>query len=115
MDLKLNIYAKDGKTIEKTYKAKEYNVSFGVIRKFMKLVSIEKIEDKTELLNIIMSAWNEFENVLSSFFPEVTDEEWDRVSLEEIVDLIINIAMQIVNKVAKIPTQKKILTTTTQK
>lgn len=107
MELKLNIYANDGKTVEKTYTAKEYTVTFGVVRKFMKLIDIEKIEDKTELLNIIVGAWSEFESVLSGYFPEVKEEEWDRVSLEEIVDLIIDIAMDIVSKVAKIPTQKK--------
>ena len=107
MELKLNIYAKDGKTIEKTYISKDYNVSFGIIRKFMKLINIEKMEDKMEVLNLVMGAWEQFETVLSGFFPEVTEDEWDRVSLEEIVDLIIDIAMSIVSKIAKIPTQKK--------
>lgn len=107
MDLKLNIYAKDGKTIEKTYKAKDYNVSFGVIRKFMKLMNIDKLENKTEVLSLVMGAWEQFEVVLSGFFPDVQEEEWDRVSLEEIVDLVMNIAMNIVSKIAKIPTQKK--------
>lgn len=107
MELKLNIYAKDGKTIEKTYTAKDYNIQFGTIRKFMKLMNIEKIEDRTEVLNLLVSTWDEFETVLSGFFPDVQEDEWDRVSLEEIVDLIIDIAMSIVSKIAKIPTQKK--------
>lgn len=107
MELKLNIYAKDGKTIEKTYIAKDYTVSFGIIRKFMKLMNIEKMEDKMEVLNLVMGAWEQFETILSGFFPDVQEDEWDRVSLEEIVDLIIDIAMSIVSKIAKIPTQKK--------
>ncbi|MEE7582510.1 MAG: hypothetical protein UDO63_04765 [Oscillospiraceae bacterium] len=107
MELKLNIYANDGKTIEKTYVAKDYNVSFGVIRKFMKLMNIDKLENKTEVLSLVMGAWEQFEVVLSGFFPDVQEEEWDRVSLEEIVDLVMNIAMNIVSKIAKIPIQKK--------
>lgn len=107
MELKLNIYAKDGKTIEKTYISKDYNVSFGIIRKFMKLMNIEKMEDKMEVLNLVMGAWEQFEVVLSGFFPDVQEEEWDRVSLEEIVDLVMDIAMSIVSKISKIPAQKK--------
>lgn len=107
MELKLNIYDEDGKTIEKTYISKDYNVSFGVIRKFMKLMNIDKLENKTEVLSLIMGAWEQFATVLSGFFPDVQEDEWDRVSLEEIVDLIIDIAMSIVSKIAKIPTQKK--------
>ena len=115
MELKLNIYTKDGKTIEKTYTAKDYNIQFGTIRKFMKLMNIEKMENRTEVLNLLVSTWDEFETILSGFFPDVQEEEWDRVSLEEIVDLIIDIAMNILSKIAKIPTQKKMALKTTQK
>lgn len=107
MELKLNIYANDGKTIEKTYISRDYNISFGIIRKFMKLMNIDKLENKTEVLSLIMGAWEQFEAVLNGFFPDVQEEEWDRVSIEEIVDLVMDIAMGIVSKIAKIPAQKK--------
>lgn len=106
-ELKVNIYAEDGKTIEKTYIAKDYNVSFGTVRKFMKLMNVGKIESRTEVLTLVLSAWEQFETVLGGFFPDVQDDEWDRVSLEEIVDLVIDIAKVVLSKVAKIPTQKK--------
>jgi hypothetical protein len=109
-DIKLNIYAEDGKTIEKTYIAKDYNVPFGVVRKLMKLMEIEKLESTSEIVKIIVNAWDKFEVVLNGFFPDVTEEEWDKVPLEEISTLIIDIAINIVAKVSEIPTdsnQKK--------
>lgn len=110
-NLILNIYADDGVTVTKTYKAKDYNVPFGVVRRLMKLLNIEKMENKTDVLKVIVSAWDEFEKVLSGFFPDVQDEEWDNVSMDEIVSLVIAIATNIVEKVASTPsdgTQKKI-------
>lgn len=110
-ELKLNIYADDGKTLEKTYTAKDYNVSFGVVRRLMKLLNLEKMSSKADVLKVIVNAWGELEKVLSGYFPDVQDDEWDRVSMNEIVVLIIDIATNIVSKVGSVPTdgtQKKI-------
>jgi hypothetical protein len=110
-ELKLNIYADDGKTLVKTYTAKDYNVAFGVVRRLMKLLDLEKLNNNADILKLIVNAWDELEKVLSGYFPDVQDDEWDRVSMDEIVVLIIAIATNVVKKVASVPTdgtQKKI-------
>ena len=106
MNLVLNIYDNKGKEVVKTYKSSEYELMFGTVMKLMDLLQIENMDNQLELLKLIHGAWNEVKEVLSSVFPDVTDDEWKCVKVKELLPLIIGIAKFAVSDALSIPTEK---------
>ena len=103
MNFTLNIYAPDGFTVEKTYKAVGYDLMFGTVRKLMKLIKIDQIDDQVEMIKTIYDAWGEITSVLSVVFPGVTDDEWDNVKVKELLPIIVGIAKYSVSEIMGIP------------
>lgn len=104
MDFTLNVYADDGVTIAKTYKAGAYDLRFGTVRKLMKLLKVEDMNDTAELFKTIYNAWDEIKAVLDKVFPGVTDDDWDNVKVKELFPTIIGIAKFSVSELFGIPT-----------
>ena len=105
-NLTLNIYSADGKTIEKTLSATEFDLTFGTIRKLMKLLKIEKTTDSMQLLTTIMSVWDDVTDILSRIFPEATDDDWNNVKVKELLPAIVSIAKYSLAQALHIPTEK---------
>lgn len=104
--IKLNIYAADGKTINRTATSEPFDLSFGAIRKLMSLLKIEKLNDTASILNIINNAWEEIIKILSEAFPDITDDEWDCIKLNELVPAVIGIAKEALTGVNSLPREK---------
>lgn len=107
MEIKLNIYDKTGKNVEKTVKAEEYEIMFGAVTELMKVVKATAVEDKSELLKTVVSAWDEITSVMSGFFPDVTEDEWKRVKVSELVPVIVELAKYAVTSMMGIPVDPK--------
>ena len=107
MNLTLNIYDETGKEIVKTVKSSTFDLMFGTIHKLMNLLKIEDIDNNLEVLQIVYGAWDEITNVLSSVFPDVTDEDWKHVKVKELLPIIINIGKFAVTEALNIPTDSK--------
>lgn len=105
MNLSLNIYDKSGKEVVKTVKSNAYDLMFTTIRKLMKLLKVESLEDKFEVLKIVCDAWEEVIEVLSAVFPDAKEEDWDHVKVKELVPVIIEIAKFSITDALAIPSE----------
>lgn len=107
MEISINIYDKKGKEVVRTVKAEEYEIMFGAVGELMKLVKAAGDEDKTAVVKVIGSAWDEVVNVMDGFFPDVTEDEWKCVKVSELVPTIIEIVKYAVSKMLNIPVDSK--------
>lgn len=102
----LNVYDEKGKIL-KTCKAVDCELKFGAIRKIMALLEIDDIEDTAKLLKTIYRAWDGVTKTLNQCFPDMTEEDWDNVSVNELVPVVIGIVKAMMGKVLTIPSESK--------
>lgn len=102
----LNIYGKNDKVV-KTCEANVVDLKFGTIRKLMKLLKIDDIDDTSELLKVVYAAWDEITTVLAQCFPDIKDEDWDNVKVSELLQVVIKIAKSAFAEMITIPTDSK--------
>ena len=107
MNIKLNIYSNTGKEIERTVIAEEYDLMFGPITSLMGILKASELENKLELIKVVVGAWDEVIGVLNGFFPSVTADEWKRVKMKELIPTVIEIAKYTVTTMLEIPTDSK--------
>lgn len=102
----LNVYDKEN-NIVKTCEAIDAGLKFGAIRSIMKLLSIDDINDTAQLLKTVYSAWEQLTAILSQCFPEMEEEDWDNVKLEELIPVIVGILRTSFGKILTIPSDSK--------
>ena len=88
-NLTLNIYD-DNDEIIKTVEASFVSLRFGTIQKLTKLLKVEEIENTAELLNILMDAWEEVTKILNKVFPDVEENEWANVKIDELLPIVVS-------------------------
>lgn len=96
MELVLNIYSRErdekgNRIISKTYKANDYELLYGVIEDVLNLFDPNVLKDEEKLLDIIQSARNEVNDLLKDIFFGITDEELRYTTLNEIVEVVVNV------------------------
>lgn len=106
MELKINIYD-DEDNIVKTATAELVEIRFGAIRKLMKLLNVENIEDTSELLKTVYGAWEQLTKLLNGCFIDMTDEDWDNVKISELMPVILAILKYSFTQMLTIPTDSK--------
>lgn len=106
MKLKLNVYD-DENNVVKTATAEVMELKFGSIRSLMKLLNIDDINDTAQLLKVVYGAWEQLTKILNSFFPEMTDEDWDNVKVSELVIVLVAILKYSFTQMLSIPTDSK--------
>lgn len=102
----LNVYDKDN-NIVKTCEAVDADLKFGAIRSIMKLLNIDDIDDTAQLLKTVYSAWEQLTAILSQCFPDMAEEDWDNVKLEELIPVIVGILRTSFGKILTIPSDSK--------
>ena len=107
MDIKLTIYNEDMETVKKECTANMVKVPFGLIRKLMNLFNVENLQDTTQILDIIMTSWEDVIKLLGRIFPDVTEEEWDYVDTSELMRVILSLIKYVFAEMVKIPTDPK--------
>lgn len=107
MNLTLNIYDEKGKEVVKTAKSNTFDLMFGTIVKLMDLLKIENVENNLEILKMIYGAWNEIKEVLSTVFPDVSEDDWKRVKVKELIPIIIEIGKFAITEALNIPSDSK--------
>lgn len=107
-DLVINVYDKKDKSkIVKTVEAKPADLMFGSIRSIMKLLNIDDINNTAELLETVYGAWNQLTDILNTCFPDMKDEDWDNVKLQELLPVLVTILKVSFGKVLEIPSDSK--------
>lgn len=102
----LNVY--DNKNnIVKTSEAVDADLKFGAIRSIMKLLNIDDINDTAQLLKVVYSAWEQLTAILSQCFPDMEENDWDNVKLEELIPVIVGILRTSFGKILTIPSDSK--------
>lgn len=102
----LNVYDKEN-NIVKTCEAVDASLKFGAIRSIMELLNIDDIDDTAQLLKTVYSAWEQLTAILSQCFPEMEEEDWDNVKLEELIPVIVGILRTSFGKILTIPSDSK--------
>lgn len=105
-DLKINVYD-DEDNIIKTSEAKLIDLKFGVIRKLMKLLNVDNIDNSVELLKTVYSAWEQVTKILNSCFPDMTDDDWDNVKAAELLPVLVSVLKYSFTQMLTIPTDKE--------
>lgn len=105
-DLKINVYD-DEDNIIKTSEAKLIDLKFGVIRKLMKLLNVDNIDNSVELLKTIYSAWEQVTKILNGCFPDMTDDDWDNVKAAELLPVLVSVLKYSFTQMLTIPTDKE--------
>lgn len=90
LETSLNVYDEND-IVVKTVKANVVDIRFGTIRKLVKLLGVEEVEDTNELMTMVFQAWEEVTKLLSKAFPEMEEEDWEYVKVSELLKTIITI------------------------
>ena len=101
-ELTLNVYDDENKVV-KTSKAELVELKFGAIRKLMKLLNIDNINDTAELLKTVYSAWDQLTKILNSCFPDMTEDDWDDVKVSELIPVLMTILKYSFTQMLTIP------------
>lgn len=102
----INVYDNDDKVV-KTAKAVDADLKFGAIRSIMRLLNIDDINDTGALLKTIYNAWEQLTKILSQCFPDMTEDDWDNVKLEELIPVVVGILRASFGKILTIPSDSK--------
>lgn len=104
--ISLNVYDENNEVV-KTSKAKIVDIRFATVRKLMKLLDLENVDNNAELLKIVYSVWDELTHVLGQFFPDMEEDDWDNVKLSELIPAIIEIGKECFATMLTIPKSKE--------
>lgn len=105
-DLILNVYDDENKIV-KTSKAELVDLKFGAIRRLMKLLNIDDINDTAELLKTVYSAWDQLTKILNGCFPDLSEDDWDNVKVSELMPALMSILKYSFTQMLTIPVDQK--------
>lgn len=103
--IKLNIYKADNKReIEKTLTADGYELMLGTVEDFMNVIDIEKVGDSTEVAKMVVKGYSQIKPLLKDIFPDLTDEDFKRVKVNDLVRTIIQLGTAVVESLDTLKT-----------
>ena len=105
MELKITVYDDNDKAV-KECKAHTVDIRFGQVSAIMELVDVENINDSAELLKTIHKAWKQLIKILSKVFPDMEEDDWDNVSLKELLPVVLAILKTSFAEMLTIPKSK---------
>lgn len=105
MELKIKVYDDDDNVI-KECKAQTVDIRFGQVSAIMELVDVENVDDTGELLKIVNSAWKQMKKILSKVFPDMTEDDWENVSVKELLPVVVAILKDSFREMLTIPKSK---------
>lgn len=105
-DIVLKVYD-DNDEVIKEVTATKATIRFGVVRQLMKLLKVDEIEDTGELFGVILGAWDEVIKLLDKFFPDMEEEDWNGVDVEELVPTVFLLLKDIFAETLTIPKDPK--------
>lgn len=105
--IKLDIYSeKDKKKVEKTYTADGYDLMLGTVEDFMEIIDLDKLDDNMEVAKMVVKAYGKIKPLLKDIFPELTDSEFKRVKVPDLVLTIIQLGNAVLESLNTLNTGK---------
>lgn len=103
MELKLNIYNEFDEAV-KTYKRNSYALRMRQLKDIITTLELDRLakcftskdaNSSTEMIEVISSmvtsSWDKVQNLMLDVFPEMTEEEYLDTTVNEVVQVIINL------------------------
>ena len=107
MEIKINVYEDDMKTVKKEVAAELIDIPFGVIRRFMSLFQIKDFDNKSEVLNVVSASWGEVTRLLTMIFPTMTDDDFDTVKMRELINVVMDVLKYSFGEMLNVPVDPK--------
>jgi hypothetical protein len=82
------------------------DVKFGQVAAIMELLDVESVEDSVQMMRMIKKAWKQLVRILSKIFPDMEDDDWNNVSLKELLPVLILILRDSFKEMMAIPKSK---------
>lgn len=96
-EIKLNIYREGSKTeIEKTHTADGYELMLGTVEDFMSVIDIDKLDDNMAVAKMVCKSMAKIKPLMKDIFPGLTDEEFKRVKVNDLVRTVLQVGASIV-------------------
>lgn len=89
MELKIDIYS--GNAVEKTYTTDDYHLKMGTIEDFFEIIDPDKATDEAAVFGMIAKGFSKLRPLILDVFPDMTDEDFRKIRLEDIIPLVIGI------------------------
>lgn len=105
MELKINVYDEDD-NIVKTCTAEVIDIKFGQVSAILELIDLEEIDDSYKLLKTVRKAWDQLKRILSRIFPDMTENDWEFVSMKELLPVIVITLKNSAIEMLRIPKSK---------
>lgn len=105
MELKITVYD-DNDNVMKECTAQTVDVKFGQVAAIMELLDVESVEDSVQMMRMIKKAWKQLVRILSKIFPDMEDDDWNNVSLKELLPVLILILRDSFKEMMNIPKSK---------
>lgn len=105
MELKITVYD-DNDNVMKECTAQTVDVKFGQVASIMELLDVESVEDSVQMMRMIKKAWKQLVRILSKIFPDMEDDDWNNVSLKELLPVLILILRDSFKEMMAIPKSK---------
>lgn len=104
--LEIKVYDNTGK-ITKTCSAETVDLRFGTIRAIMEILNVEHINDTSQLLQTIYTAWEQLTQILSECFPGMEYADWENVKIKELMPVVLDILRFSFREILTIPKDSK--------
>lgn len=105
MELQITVYD-DNDNVVKKCKAQTVDIKFGQVSAIMELIDVESIDNNSELLKTVHRAWKQLKKILAKIFPDMEDEDWDYISIKELLPVVVAILKDSFNEMLTIPKSK---------
>lgn len=103
--VKIKVYDDDDKVI-KEVEANVVDIRMGSIRKLFALAGIDEVEDMTSMLRMVNGAWGSLTKILDKIFPDMTEDDWDGVKINELLPVVVKIIKRSLGALGDIPQEK---------
>lgn len=104
--MELKIYDKSYKKVERIAKAGEYDLFYGTVEIVMELIDVDKISNNFDILKIVIKCKDEIICILKEVFADVTDDEWKRVKIKDIVGVLMDIIKSTITGINLLKSEK---------
>ena len=106
--IRIKVYDDDDKVI-KEVEANIVDIRMGTIRKLFALAGIEEVEDMASMLKMVNQAWGSLTKILDKIFPNMTEDDWDGVKINELFPIVVRIVKRSLGAIGNIPIEKNVM------
>lgn len=105
-ELRLPVKNKQGEVVKEVI-AYTPQIYLGTIMNLMELLEIGDDINGLELMKKVSTAWREVKEILSDIFPEMEEEDWEYIRLNDLIPIILQVVRYTFAEIMTIPSNSK--------